>query len=101
MKVRKAQVCLSMYSTTVPRYQVKYAGMEYASTENASSLSAAMEKGSVILTHAMLRSAIVIICRLSSACSLSLVCLSVTRVYCDKTAAVRIMQFLLKCTPMP
>jgi len=29
------------------------------------------------------------------------VCLSVTRVYCDKTAAVRIMQFSAKCSPMP
>jgi len=31
----------------------------------------------------------------------SVVCLSVARVYCDKTAAVRIMQFALKCSPMP
>jgi len=31
---------------------------------------------------------------------LSGVCLSVTRVYCDKTAEVRIIQFLLKCSPM-
>jgi len=29
------------------------------------------------------------------------VCLSVTRVYCDKTAEARIMQFSLKCSPMP
>ena len=29
------------------------------------------------------------------------VCLSVTRVYCDKTAKVRIMQFSQKCSPMP
>ena len=32
---------------------------------------------------------------------LSVVCLSVTRVYCDKTAEARIMQFLLKCSPVP
>jgi len=29
------------------------------------------------------------------------VCLSVTRVYCDKTAEARIMQFSQKCSPMP
>jgi len=29
------------------------------------------------------------------------VCLSVTRVYCAKTAEARIMQFSLKCSPMP
>jgi len=28
-------------------------------------------------------------------------CLSMTRVYCDKTAEARIMQFSLKCIPMP
>ena len=38
----------------------------------------------------MQRLAIVIICRLSSSV---VVCLSVTRVYCDKTAKVRIVQF--------
>jgi len=27
--------------------------------------------------------------------------LSVTRVYCDKTAEAMIMQFSLKCSPMP
>jgi len=32
---------------------------------------------------------------------LSVVSLSVMRVYCDKTAEVRIMQFSLKCSPMP
>ena len=32
---------------------------------------------------------------------LSSVCSFVMRVYCDKTAAVRIMQFALKCSPMP
>jgi len=37
--------------------------------------------------------AIVIIC-----CLLSVVCLSVTRVYCDKTADNRIMQFSPKCS---
>ena len=45
----------------------------------------------------MQRSAVVIICRLSVCLLLS----SVTQVYCDKTAAVKIMQFLLKCSPMP
>ena len=40
--------------------------------------------------------AIVIICRLLSVC-LS----SVTRMYCHKKAEVRIVQFSLKCSPMP
>jgi len=32
---------------------------------------------------------------------ISFVCVSsVTRVYCDKTAEIRIMQFSLKCSPM-
>jgi len=35
--------------------------------------------------------------------NMSSVCcrLSVTRVYCDKTAKTRIMQFSLLCSPMP
>jgi len=41
-------------------------------------------------------SAISIIYGLSS----SVICLSVTRVYCDKMAEDRIMQFSLKCSPM-
>ena len=45
----------------------------------------------------MQRSAIVIICRLSSV----VVFLSVTRVYRDKTVEARIMQFSLKFSPMP
>ena len=54
-------------------------------------------KDSFSPTVAMQHSAIVIICRLSSL----VVCLSVTRVYCDKTAEVRIIQFSQKCSPMP
>ena len=42
-------------------------------------------------------SAIPIRCCLSS----SVVCLFITRVYCDKTAEAVIMQFSLKCSPMP
>jgi len=38
----------------------------------------------------------------SVVCHLSVViCLSVTRVYCDNTAEARIMQFSVKCSPMP
>ena len=44
-------------------------------------------------THCFIRCMYTVVC-------LS-VCLSVTRVYCDKMAAVRIMQFSLKCSPMP
>ena len=38
---------------------------------------------------------------MSSVICLSLICLSVTRVYRDKTAEGRIMQFSLKCSPVP
>jgi len=44
-------------------------------------------------------SPIYIKCCLSSVCLSSVFRLSVTRVYCDKTTEVRIMQFSLKCSP--